>query len=60
MGVRSIFVIAPKTGNKYQYEAGDLTQVEAAGNSAKQKGHIFKFSEIEEFLKSTSVKACCT
>jgi hypothetical protein len=51
MGVRSIFVINPKTGNKYQYEAGDLKQIEAAGISAKQKGHIFKFSEFEEFLK---------
>lgn len=51
MGVRSIFVINPKTGNKYQYEAGDLKQVETAGISVKQKGHIFRFSEFEEFLK---------
>lgn len=51
MGVRSIFVINPKTGCKYQYEAGDLKQIEAAGICAKQKGHIFKLDEFEEFLK---------
>lgn len=51
MGVRGIFVVNPKTGYKYQYEAGDLKQIETAGISVKQNGHIFKFSEFEEFLK---------
>jgi Uma2 family endonuclease len=51
MGVRSIFVIDPKSGKKFQYESGDLKHVETGGISVKQTGHIFNLGEFEEFLK---------
>ena len=51
MGVRSIFLIDPKSGKKYQYESGDLRHVEAAGITVKQREYAVNLNEVEELVK---------
>lgn len=51
MGVKSIFVIEPKSGRKYQYQSGDLKHADTVTISVKQKDHTFNLNEFEEFLK---------
>lgn len=51
MGVRGIFVIDPKSGKKYQYEASDLKHVEAVSIAVKQREYVVNLSEVEELLK---------
>ena len=47
MGVRGIFVINPKSGEKYQYSGGDLKHVDQAAVMVGQTGRMFRMSEIE-------------
>uniref|UniRef100_A0A7V4XQR7 Uma2 family endonuclease n=1 Tax=Acidobacterium capsulatum TaxID=33075 RepID=A0A7V4XQR7_9BACT len=47
MGVRGIFVINPRSGEKYQYLGGDLKQVDQAAISVGQTGRMFRMSEFE-------------
>jgi Uma2 family endonuclease len=51
LGVRGIFVIDPKSGKKYQYEAGDLRHVSAVSIAVKQKEYVVNLNEVEELLK---------
>ena len=51
MGIRSIFVIDPKSEKKYQYESGDLRHIEAAEIEVKGKKYILNLREVEELLK---------
>ena len=51
MGIRSIFVIDPKSGKKYQYESGDLRHVETVSITVKQREHIINLDEFEELMK---------
>ncbi|MBV8629914.1 MAG: Uma2 family endonuclease [Silvibacterium sp.] len=51
MGIRGIFVIDPKSGKKYQYEAGDLKHVEAADIPVKDKKYVIDLVEIEQLMK---------
>lgn len=46
MGVRGIFVINPKSGEKYQYAGGDLKHVDQAAVMVGQTGRMFRMSEI--------------
>ena len=47
MGVRGIFVVNPKSGEKYQYLGGDLKHVEQVALMVGQTGRMFRMSEIE-------------
>jgi Uma2 family endonuclease len=47
MGVRGIFVINPKSGEKYQYAGGDLKHVDQAALMVGQTGRMFRMSEFE-------------
>ena len=52
MGVRSIFVIDPKSGSKYQYEGADLRHIDSARIATTRKAFLLNFREIEELLNS--------
>ena len=51
MGVRSIFVIDPKSGKKYQYESGDLRHIDGASIPVKDKKYVVNLDEVEGLLK---------
>ena len=51
MGVRSIFVIDPKSGRKYQYKSGDLRHIDAAEIAVKGRTYALNLNEVEELLK---------
>ncbi len=51
MGIRSIFLIDPKSGRKYQYESGDLKHVDAANIKVRQNEYAVDLREIEELVK---------
>ncbi|MBV8114645.1 MAG: Uma2 family endonuclease [Silvibacterium sp.] len=51
MGVRGIFVIDPKSGKKYQYEAGDLRHIDEASITVKQNRYVVSLNEVEELMK---------
>jgi len=51
MGVRSIFVIDPKSAKKYQYEGAGLRHIEAGEIAVRQKKYGVSLNEMEELLK---------